>query len=105
MLEPPSELQRTASIQAFEFTFELSWKHLQAVLGDAGVPVATPRAAFRAAADAGLVHDAERWMTHVSSRNLTSHAYADSVAADVYARFATGFADDVRDLLARTAAA
>jgi len=98
---PASDVQRAAAVKAFESAFELSWKLLQARLRDDGVQVATPRAAFRAAADAGLVGAATPWLTFLSARNLTSHTYNRAVAEEVYAVIAGGFLEQVNDLLDR----
>lgn len=97
---PPDEIQRAAAIQAFECTYELSWKLLQARLRDEGVAVATPRATFRAAGDAGLVASVEPWLDYLDVRNLTSHTYNEATAEQVYAVISAAFVEDVHSLLA-----
>lgn len=99
LLTSPSEIQRAAAIQGFEFSFELGWKLLQERLREEGVAVATPRATLRAAGDAGLIDSVERWLDYLEARNLTSHTYNERVAERVYGIIAGGFLDDVRLLL------
>lgn len=96
---PRGDIQRAAAIQAFESTYDLSWKLLQARLREEGVEVSTPRAAFRAAGDAQLIESVERWLDYLDARNLTSHTYSETTAEQVYAVIAGDFAADVRMLL------
>jgi nucleotidyltransferase substrate binding protein (TIGR01987 family) len=99
LAEQQSEIQRAASIQAFEFTYELSWKLLQELLRDEGVEAVTPRATFRSAGDAGLVNDVEAWFGYLRARNLTSHTYNEDTAKEVYDVISGGFVDDVEALI------
>jgi nucleotidyltransferase substrate binding protein (TIGR01987 family) len=96
---PESEIQRAAAIQGFEFTYELSWKLLQERLREEGVDVATPRATFRSAGDAGLIDDVSAWLGYLNARNLTSHTYNEGTANEVYAVVKGSFADDVATLV------
>jgi nucleotidyltransferase substrate binding protein (TIGR01987 family) len=96
---PQDDIQQAAAIQAFEFTYELSWKLLQARLRDEGLQVATPRSAFRAAGDAQLIASVERWLVYLDARNLTSHTYNRQTADQVYAVISGGFLADAQALL------
>jgi nucleotidyltransferase substrate binding protein (TIGR01987 family) len=95
----PSDIQLAAAIQAFEFTYELSWKLLQAQLRDEGVESATPRAVFRSAGDAGLIPSVERWIGYLRARKLTSHTYREDTAEQVYGVISGSFVNDVKALL------
>ena len=103
LVEPQSEIQRAASIQAFEFTYELSWRLLQELLRDEGVEAATPRATFRSAGDAGLIDDVEAWFGYLRARNLTSHTYNEATAREVYAVVSGGFAHEVGAIISAAA--
>ena len=81
---PVSDIQRAATIQAFEFCFELAWKYLKALVEDDGSIVASPKAVFREAARHGIIDNPELWFELLRARNLTVHAYVEAVASQVY---------------------
>ena len=77
-----------ASIQRFEFTFELFWKLLRRRLARQGIDVASPRAALRQAYRLGWLDDEARWLGMLDDRNLTSHTYREALAREIYGRLA-----------------
>lgn len=94
---------RSAVIQSFEFTYELSVRMLRRVLierSEAADLVAD--LAFndllRKAADAGLIADPQPWRDWREMRNATSHAY-DETKANQVATGAIRFAQDASALL------
>ena len=94
---------RSAVIQAFEFSYELSLRSLRRVLVERSA--AAPRVTelsfndlLRAAADAGMLDDALRWRAWRELRNATSHAY-DEAKAQRVAEGAADFLVDARALL------
>lgn len=80
-----SEFMRDATIQRFEFCYELAWKMLKLKLEQEGISVLTPRQALREALQAGLIEDGNVWSEIQRYRNLTSHTYDETLAEDVYA--------------------
>jgi len=58
-------IHQDASIQRFEFTFELAWKVLREIEKQEGLQVASPRDAIRKAADIGLIEN-QRRVVHIS---------------------------------------
>ena len=50
--EADTPMNRDATIQRFEFTFELAWKALQAALRREGLDCASPKSCLRAASQA-----------------------------------------------------
>jgi nucleotidyltransferase substrate binding protein (TIGR01987 family) len=84
--QPVSEWTRDASIQRFEFTFELAWKCAQQAAGEEGVPCPSPRAALRAALQLGWIDDDAEWLRMLDDRNLSSHAYDEESAGEVFLR-------------------
>lgn len=94
---------RAATIQAFEFTYELAVKMVRRQLARI---VANPDALrmmdfadlMRDAADAGLVRDAPSWMRYREMRNRTSHTY-DAERAEETVAAMDEFLRDVRHLL------
>jgi nucleotidyltransferase substrate binding protein (TIGR01987 family) len=79
----PSDIQQAATIQAFEFCFELAWKLLNTRLKDEGLDLATPRSVLRAAGDTGMIGSVEDWLGYLQARNLTSHTYNQALADQV----------------------
>ncbi len=73
-----------ATIQRFEFCFELAWKLMKAVLEYEGSEVNSPRSTIREAWKQGLIADAEAWLDMMEKRNLSSHTYDENVAREIY---------------------
>ncbi len=92
ILTAPNRIERDAAIQRFEYTVEACWKAAQAVLDSRfGVVVASPKPVVRACAQNGLLTEADGHaaMAMIDDRNLTSHAYNESLAAAIHGRLAT----------------
>ncbi len=76
-----SELEKQGLIQAFEFTHELAWNVMKDYLAYQGNDAITgSRDAVRETFRMGLIHDGERWMEVLTSRNRSSHTYNQAVA-------------------------
>lgn len=73
-----------ATIQRFEFTFELSWKLMKAVLDYEGIEVNSPRSSIREAWKQHLIIDAEKWLDMQVKRNLSTHTYNEETAEEIY---------------------
>ncbi len=74
-------------IQRFEFTTELFWKFLKALLEFKGQEVSsTPVDVVRAAKSSGILEADDEWIKLIRDRNLTSHIYDEAQAAAIYAR-------------------
>lgn len=73
-----------ATIQRFEFCFELAWKLMKAVLEYEGVEANSPRSSIREGWKQGLISDAEAWLDMMEKRKLSSHTYDENVARDIY---------------------
>ena len=82
---PGSTVIRDGVIQRFEFTFELAWKSLREYMEDQGAAMDAvfSKQVFKAAYAAGLIHDEQVWLDMLASRNVTSHVYDDTQAAQV----------------------
>lgn len=82
----PTQLNQDATIQRFEFTFELAWKLMQILIRDKGIEVFGPKDVIRRAAQVRLVDDPEAWIGFLQARNLTTHVYDQPVAEEIYNR-------------------
>ena len=91
-------IHQDASIQRFEFTFELSWKVIREIEKAEGVQTATPREAIRKAADIGLIDNPGDWLEFLEARNLSVHTYREDIAKQVYEK-AVEFIQYVESLL------
>jgi len=81
---PLSKLEEQGLIQAFEFTHELAWNTLKDFLEERGVQnLYGSRDATREAFKTGLIENGEAWMNMIQSRNLTSHTYEETIAAEI----------------------
>lgn len=92
---------RDATIQRFEFTFEVAWKTLKRYLEEYSleqVDRMTNRQLFRLGYEQGLLRDAQAWLLYLQRRNLTSHVYSEPTAMQVF-EIVPQFLDDVRFLL------
>jgi nucleotidyltransferase substrate binding protein (TIGR01987 family) len=89
---PLSKLEEQGLIQAFEFTHELAWNTLKDFLEERGVQnLYGSRDATREAFKTGLIGKGEVWMNMIRSRNLTSHTYEETVAAEIASAIRTTY--------------
>jgi nucleotidyltransferase substrate binding protein (TIGR01987 family) len=73
-----------ATIQTFEYTYELYWKVLKIICTEAGYEVLSPRQAFEQAYALELIEQERIWIEIMKTRNLTSHTYQRVVAHEIY---------------------
>ena len=86
MRPQPDHPLADAAIQRFEFSIELCWRALQAVLALELIEARSPRAVLTAAYAQHWIEDEARWLRMVEDRNRTSHAYNREIAAAILAR-------------------
>ena len=94
---------RAASIQGFEFTYEVAHKMLkrqleQIVASPAEVDAMTYMQLIRSGAESGLIADVSRFKDYRDKRNITSHTYNPAKAEEIVG-ILDGFLRDVRFLL------
>ena len=74
-----------ATIQRFEFTYELSWKLMKSYLEYTGnLEGSNPRAAIQESFKEGIITEGEIWLQMLQDRNLTSHTYDEGTAMKIY---------------------
>ncbi|GAB2025308.1 hypothetical protein OfM1_13790 [Lactovum odontotermitis] len=95
-VEPADDIVLDAIIQRFEFTVELAWKTMRAVLLDEGVAqdeLMSPKQVVRSAFQADLISAGEVWFAMLEARNITSHVYdlaqAEKIVDEIRATFIT----------------
>lgn len=80
-----TDMNKDATIQRFEFSFELCWKVMQGIVQEKGLEeVLTPRDSIRTAAQLKLIENVELWFDFLKDRNLSSHLYDESVSKNIY---------------------
>lgn len=81
---------RSAAIQAFECTYELSWRMLKRYLeitepNPSEIDGLSFSNLIRLSNEKGLLlSDLKKWVVYRSNRNITSHAYDDDKAAQIF---------------------
>jgi nucleotidyltransferase substrate binding protein (TIGR01987 family) len=90
-LAKPTDVERDAAIQRFEYTFELTWKAAQAYLADQGImEISSPKNVIRASFKIEMFDEetAGKIMGMVNDRNLTVHTYKEKFAIQLYSHLA-----------------
>ncbi len=82
--QPEDAFLRDATIQRFEFTFELAWKMLMDRLREEGIQANGPAQVLRESVAMQWLEDGNRWTELHRMRNLTSHTYDEATARKVY---------------------
>jgi nucleotidyltransferase substrate binding protein (TIGR01987 family) len=99
-----NEIVRDATIQRFEFTFELAWKAFRTFLKEAhGIVCNSPKTCFREGLSVGLydVETAEELLKMVDDRNSTTHTYNENTAQEIFDNIRNFHAANLRLLLER----
>lgn len=93
---PPTEARDYGGIiQAFEYTYELTWRVLKLILESNGINTPFPRIVFEQAFQSGLIEGNEVWKDIMESRNQSSHTYdqglAQKLCEDIMSRYVFQF--------------
>ncbi|MFH1233235.1 MAG: HI0074 family nucleotidyltransferase substrate-binding subunit [Patescibacteria group bacterium] len=81
-----TQMNKDATIQRFEFTFELVWKTMQEYIRDQGIDCKSPRNCIRESARLDLIDNPEKWFEFLDNRNLIAHTYNEKMANTIYRR-------------------
>lgn len=85
LAQPKTQYTRDATIQRFEYTFELSWKTLRRYLAEeTGIDGFNIKELFRVAGRQGLIGSVDNWFGYLKARSLTSHTYNERTAEETY---------------------
>ncbi len=94
-----SDLLIDATIQRFEFTFELSWKLMQSYLNYQGIVSVSPRQVIKEAFRLELLSDGDAWIDMLMDRNRTSHIYDELQARIIYEKIKSKHAPKLNSFL------
>jgi nucleotidyltransferase substrate binding protein (TIGR01987 family) len=81
---PENDIIRDATIQRFEFTYEMAWKTLKLYLESKQIQVYAAKDTLHEALQLGLIEDGNGWSLLHENRNRTSHTYDEKIAIEVY---------------------
>jgi nucleotidyltransferase substrate binding protein (TIGR01987 family) len=84
LAQPENSFLRDASIQRFEFTYELAWKAIKLWLEGKDIIVLNAKDTLQAALEQGVIAKGNEWSELHRMRNLTSHTYDETQAIRVY---------------------
>lgn len=82
------EVYRTyqmAAVQAFEVSYEASWKICQKILKKYALNFHYSKDVFRESAKIGLLNDPELWFEFLEIRNETTHTYDSDILTEIFA--------------------
>jgi nucleotidyltransferase substrate binding protein (TIGR01987 family) len=96
----PTRMNKDATIQRFEFTFELAWKTIQAYVRDQGLDCKSPKNCIREGARLEIIDNPKAWFAFLRERNLVAHTYNEKIADMIYKK-ALKFPQEVDKLLAK----
>ncbi|MEJ5173225.1 MAG: nucleotidyltransferase substrate binding protein [Hydrogenothermaceae bacterium] len=80
------DLDRDGVIQRFEFTVELLWKTLKAILRNKYIECNSPRDCIKQAFKARIIEDDEIILDMLEDRNRSSHIYDESTSREIFNR-------------------
>lgn len=89
-----------ATIQRFEFTYELSWKLMKAYLEYNGNNEATsPRKSIKEAFKSRLITNGELWLEMLEDRNRTAHTYNEESALEIFENIKNKYVDLIDEFI------
>ena len=94
----PTRIHKDATIQRFEFTFELAWKTIQEYIRDQGFECNSPKSCIREGARLEIIDNPENWFVFLDNRNLIAHTYNEKLADKIY-RQVLKFPQEIDNLL------
>lgn len=82
----PTAINMDATIQRFEFTYELAWNLIKRFLLQLGIECLNPRDCIKAAFRQRYIKEEseEIWLDMIKDRNLSSHVYDEETARRIY---------------------
>jgi len=89
-----NDLEEQGLIQAFEYTYELSWNVIKDYLNFQGITeIIGSRDAFRMAFNRDLIEEGHIWMDMIESRIKSLHTYNEEVAKEILIKIRENYFD------------
>lgn len=80
-----NEFIRDSAIQRFEFTLDLAWKTIKAILEtDKGIVCTSPKECVREAYKQKIIEYDEFWLKMIDLRNEAAHIYSEKKSEEIY---------------------
>jgi len=96
-----TEKDITATIKAFEYCYELSWKLMKRIIEtESTEQLQGTKDVFRAAGRLGLIADPKKWFFFLDERNVTAHTYDEELAEELVKVF-PDFSVELADFIGR----
>ena len=92
------DLDKDGVIQRFEFTIELLWKVLKAILAYQGIECYSPRNCIKEAYKAYLIDDDEIILDMLEDRNKSSHVYSETTSEEIFERIKKVYINYLKNL-------
>lgn len=92
------ELDKDGVIQRFEFTVEMLWKALKAILNYQGIECYSPRNCIKEAFRADIINDDEVVLDMLEDRNLSSSIYDRLKSEEMFERIKRVYVDYLKNL-------
>ena len=96
--EAKNDLDKDGVIQRFEFTMEVLWKALRAILLYQGIECYSPRSCIKEAFKANIIDDDEIILDMLEDRNISSHVYDEERSNQIFERIKNVYLDYLRNL-------
>ncbi len=96
--EAKNELDKDGVIQRFEFTVELLWKALRAVLLYQGIECFSPRNCVKEAFKAKIINDDEIILDMLVDRNVSSYVYNEEKSEALFERIKNVYLEYLKNL-------
>jgi nucleotidyltransferase substrate binding protein (TIGR01987 family) len=96
--EAKNDLDKDGVIQRFEFTIELLWKALRAILLYQGIECYSPRSCVKEAFKANIIEDDELILDMIEDRNISSHIYDEEKSEALFSRIKEIYLDYLKGL-------
>ena len=96
--EAKNDLDKDGVIQRFEFTMEVLWKALRAILLYQGIECYSPRSCIKEAFKANIIGDDEIILDMLEDRNISSHVYDEERSNQIFERIKNVYLDYLKNL-------
>ena len=95
-----TEKDRSAIINAYQYTFELWWKTLQKYLKQEEIlDELGPGSVIRTAFQYNIIKNGDVFMSMLKDRNLITHTYKEDIAEDIHRRIKDEYLEELEKFI------